>query len=254
MPEFIKHNVTPFSEALIREAEGLGLLADTLRAAGVEGPGALQVPEVRRVTESELVLPRIDPAPATDAKMAALGDGLARMHRQTLPDYGLEVDNLIGLSPQKNTVMDDWGVFYLEYRLRPQIAMIKDDRVRDEFESRLEPGQVTLREFLNNHCDHASLLHGDLWSGNVLFDRAGPWLIDPAVYRGDREADLAMTELFGGFSPAFYNAYDSVYPRTGVYYLKVPIYNLYHTLNHYNLFGVSYLGACRRNLQVLERL
>lgn len=254
MADFHKRNATSFPDALIREAEGLRLLADTLRAAGVGGPGALRVPEVRRVTETELVIPQIEPAPATDSKMAALGESLARMHRVALPDYGFEVNNLIGLSPQKNRVMDDWGAFYLNYRLKPQLAMMGDPRVRSEFESTLESHQVALQAFLNRHCDHPSLLHGDLWSGNVLFDRQGPWLIDPAVYRGDREADLAMTELFGGFSPAFFQAYDSVYPRTDVYDLKVPIYNLYHTLNHYNLFGASYLGACRRNLQALEKL
>lgn len=254
MADFRKHNATSFPDALIREAEGLRLLADTLRAAGVEGSGALRVPEVQQVSESEMVIPQIDPAPATDARMAALGEGLARMHRVALPDYGFEVDNLIGLSPQKNVVMDDWGGFYLNYRLKPQIAMIGDARVRSEFESTLEPHQVALQAFLNRYCEHPSLLHGDLWSGNVLFDREGPWLIDPAVYRGDREADLAMTELFGGFSPAFYKAYDSVYPRTEAYDLKVPIYNLYHTLNHYNLFGSSYLNACRRNFAALKQL
>jgi fructosamine-3-kinase len=98
------------------------------------------------------------------------------------------------------------------------------------------------------------LLHGDLWSGNVLFGNAGPCLIDPAVYYGDREADIAMTELFGGFSEAFYRAYDRLYPRTEVYAAKRAIYNLYHTLNHYNLFGASYLDACRRNLGVIARL
>ena len=254
MSEFIKHNATSFPDALVREAEGLQLLAGTLRAAGVEGPGALQVPDVRRVTESGLVTARIDAAPATESKMTALGEGLARMHGQVMADYGFEVDNLIGLSRQKNTVMGDWGAFYLDYRLKPQVAMIADACVRNEFESQLESHQVVLRDFLNVHCDHPSLLHGDLWAGNVLFDQERPWLIDPAVYRGDREADLAMTELFGGFSPVFYKAYDSVCPRTDVYNLKCPIYNLYHTLNHYNLFGNSYLGACRRNLQALKRL
>lgn len=254
MADFHKRNATSFPDALVREAEGLRLLADTLRAAGVNGPGALRVPDVRQVSESELVIPQIESAPATDSRMASLGDGLARMHRIVQANYGFEVDNLIGLSPQNNAVLDNWGDFYLRYRLKPQLAMISDARVRNEFESTLASRQVALRAFLNRHCDHPSLLHGDLWSGNVLFDRQGPWLIDPAVYRGDREADLAMTELFGGFSPAFYQAYDSVYPRTDVYHLKVPIYNLYHTLNHYNLFGASYLGACRRNLQVLERL
>ena len=254
MPDYIKHNTTSFPDALIREAEGLRLLADTLKAAGVGGPGSLQVPEVRQVSGSELVIPRIDPAPATDGKMAVLGEGLARMHQQAMPDYGFEVDNLIGLSPQKNTVMEDWGTFYLEYRLKPQVAMISNSGVRSEFESELKSHEAVLRDFLNRHCEHPSVLHGDLWNGNVLFDQEGPWLIDPAVYRGDREADLAMTELFGGFSPAFYQAYDAVYPRTEAYDLKVPIYNLYHTLNHYNLFGASYLAACRRNFQILERL
>ncbi|HKK55965.1 fructosamine kinase family protein [Marinobacter sp.] len=254
MSEFIKPNATPFPDALIREAEGLQLLADTLRSARVTGSGSLRVPDVRRVTESELVIPRIDTAPATDAKMTALGEGLALMHRQLMPDYGFEVDNLIGLSRQNNAVMGEWGAFYLDCRLKPQVAMIPDHGIRKEFESRIAAHQLVLRDFLNLHCNHPSLLHGDLWSGNVLFDQEGPWLIDPAVYRGDREADLAMTELFGGFSPAFYQAYDSVYPRTDVYDLKRPIYNLYHTLNHYNLFGSSYLGACRRNLQALERL
>lgn len=254
MTDFIKPNVTSFPDALIREAEGLRLLARTLRSAGIEGPGALQVPEVRRVSATELVIPRISSEPATEAKMTALGEGLARMHQEAMPDYGLEVDNLIGLSPQRNTVTEDWGRFYLEYRLKPQVAMISDRRVRSEFESRLETSQQALRKFLNRHCEHPSVLHGDLWSGNVLFDKQSPWLIDPAVYRGDREADLAMTELFGGFPPSFYEAYDSVYPRTAVYDLKRPIYNLYHTLNHYNLFGTLYLGACRTNLDALDRL
>lgn len=254
MPDFIKHNLTSFPDALIREAEGLQLLADTLRLAGVEGIGALRVPPVQNVSGSELVIPRIDSAPATASKMVALGDGLARLHREVRSDYGFETDNLIGLSRQKNTLMDEWGEFFVNYRLRPQIAMISDDRVRSEFESWLHSRQNAVRDFLNEHCAHPSVLHGDLWSGNVLFDQNGPWLIDPAVYYGDREADLAMTELFGGFSASFYEAYDSVLPRTAAYNQKRPIYNLYHTLNHYNLFGASYLGACRRNLEALDFL
>ncbi|MDI9246317.1 fructosamine kinase family protein [Marinobacter sp. CHS3-4] len=252
--EFIKRNATSFRDALIREAEGLQLLAATLRDAGETGPGCLKVPEVIRSTESELVIPQVVSAPATDRHMKALGEGLARMHLQTKPDYGLDHDNMIGLSRQYNTRMDDWGRFYLDYRLRPQLEMIRDAHVREEFETTLQKHAAALRDFLNEHCEHPSVLHGDLWGGNALFDDEGPWLIDPAVYFGDREADIAMTELFGGFSPTFYRAYDSVYPRTRRYSLKRPIYNLYHTLNHYNLFGSSYLGSCRRNIQALERL
>jgi len=254
MQKFIKHNPGSHRDALIQEARGLRLLYDTLRDAGVEGPGALRVPDVLSVSESELVIPRIDPAPATPEKMAALGDGLARMHRLPMTHYGFDADNMIGLSRQKNTLMDDWGAFFLNYRLKPQVAMIADDRVRDEFESTLEACGDRLQVFLDQHCDHPSVLHGDLWSGNALFDREGPWLIDPAVYFGDREADLAMTDLFGGFSEDFYIAYHQAYPLTAAYERKRPVYNLYHTLNHYNLFGASYLGACRRNLEAVQQL
>lgn len=254
MTEFIKRNATSFPDALIWEAEGLRLLTATLRKANQARPGALQVPDVIRVSASELVLPRIDDRPAFREQMAALGKGLAFMHRQTMPCYGLNHDNLIGLSRQFNVLMDDWGAFFLDYRLKPQVRMIADSRVKAEFESRLAEHASALWGFLNRHCSHPSLLHGDLWAGNVLFDQDGPWLIDPAVYYGDREADLAMTELFGGFSPAFYQAYDSVYPRSEAYGMKRPIYNLYHTLNHYNLFGGSYLSACRRNLDEFERI
>ncbi|WP_150912052.1 fructosamine kinase family protein [Marinobacter halotolerans] len=254
MEKFIKRNAASYSDALIREAQGLRLLDDTLRAAGVEGPGAVRVPEVLSVSESELVIPRINPAPATPEKMAALGEGLARMHRLPIDRYGLDADNMIGLSRQKNTLMDHWGKFFLEYRLRPQVSMIADGGVRDEFESTLDACGERVQVFLDEHCDHPSVLHGDLWSGNAIFDRDGPWLIDPAAYYGDREADLAMTHLFGGFSPDFYRAYHAVYPLTAAYERKRPVYNLYHTLNHYNLFGDSYLGACRRNLGAVQQI
>lgn len=251
MADYVKNNPTSFADALLWEARGLELLADTLKAAGVS---ELRVPQVKSVSERELVIPRISPGPADEAAMTMLGDGLARMHAVRQAHYGFDSDNMIGLSPQKNRLTDDWGGFFLEDRLGVQVGMIRNPQVKDEFETVLDKKGDTLAQFLNEHCEHPSLLHGDLWFGNVLFDNTGPWLIDPAVYYGDREADIAMTELFGGFSTAFYRAYDRVYPRTGVYDTKRAIYNLYHTLNHYNLFGVSYIDACRRNLGVIGRL
>ncbi|MDL0431881.1 fructosamine kinase family protein [Marinobacter sp. TBZ242] len=251
MADFIKHNSTSFPDALLCEARGLELLAETLRLAGVS---KLRVPDVKSVSQRELVIPRINPGPASEDAMVALGEGLARMHAIRQPHYGFDSDNMIGLSPQKNRLTDDWGDFFLENRLRVQVSMIRDRQVREEFEAVLAGSSAALRQFLNEHCEQSSLLHGDLWSGNVLFDNSGPWLIDPAVYYGDREADIAMTELFGGFSTAFYRAYDRVYPRTGVYNTKRSVYNLYHTLNHYNLFGASYLDACQRNLRVFEAM
>jgi fructosamine-3-kinase len=251
MADFVKYNSTAFPDALQREAEGLSLLADTFRAAGVNG---VRVPVVRSVSERELVIPRISPGRATPEMMAQLGDGLARMHALRQPCYGFENDNMIGLSRQKNRISDDWGEFFLQDRLGVQVAMIREPRIRREFEVVLERKGGVLSRFLNKHCDFPSLLHGDLWSGNALFDDLGPWLIDPAVYHGDREADIAMTELFGGFSQAFYSAYNRGLPRTPVYETKRDIYNLYHTLNHFNLFGASYLDACRRNLDAIARL
>ncbi|PXX92458.1 fructosamine kinase [Marinobacter vulgaris] len=251
MADFIKHNSTSFPEALLCEARGLEVLADTLKTAGVT---ELRVPPVNAVSEQELVMPRIEAGPASKAAMAMLGEGLARMHAVRQPHYGFDGNNMIGLSPQKNRLSDNWGAFFLEDRLSVQVGMIRNRQVRAEFDAVLGGKGTALTGFLNEHCDHPSLLHGDLWSGNVLFDNAGPWLIDPAVYFGDREADIAMTELFGGFSGEFYAAYDRVYPRTDAYVTKRAIYNLYHTLNHYNLFGAGYLDACRRNLSVIEGL
>ncbi|MBE93736.1 fructosamine kinase family protein [Marinobacter sp.] len=251
MTDYVKQNPSSFPDALLCEARGLEVLADTLKAAGVS---RLHVPEVKAVSARELVIPKIDSGPASEEAMAALGEGLAQMYAVRQPEYGFDADNMIGLSPQKNRLTDDWGAFFLRNRLGVQVGMIGNANVRKEFEAVLERQCDELTRFLNEHCEHPSLLHGDLWSGNVLCDSAGPWLIDPAVYYGDREADIAMTELFGGFSSAFYRAYDRVYPRTDVYDTKRAIYNLYHTLNHYNLFGASYLSACRHNLDVVASL
>lgn len=251
MTDFVKQNASSFPDALLCEARGLEVLSETLRAAGVS---ELRVPGVKSVSASELVMPRINPGPASEEAMGVLGEGLARLHVVRQPEYGFDTDNMIGLSPQKNRLTDDWGDFFLQDRLGVQIGMIGNSQVRKEFEAVISRKGDAVSQFLSEHCEHPSLLHGDLWSGNVLFDSSGPWLIDPAVYCGDREADVAMTELFGGFSSAFYSAYDRAYPRTDVYATKRAIYNLYHTLNHYNLFGASYLSACRHNLEVIAAL
>lgn len=246
MHHFRKRNTSRFPDSLVREAEGLKLLREAVLQTECS---KLAVPEVISVNEQELVLPEIHVQPPTPELMAALGEGLAQLHKQGHPRFGLENDNYIGLSPQKNRWSDDWGAFFRDSRLGFQIALIGDLQVRAEFQAVLESKSETLAEFLNAECEQPSLLHGDLWSGNSLFDHHQAWLIDPAVYYGDREADLAMTEFFGGFSADFYRAYDQVWPRTARYPLKRDIYNLYHALNHYNLFGRSYLNQCRALLQ-----
>jgi fructosamine-3-kinase len=174
------------------------------------------------------------------------------MHALRQKAYGWGRDNYIGLSPQPNRWCDSWGEFFVRDRLGYQVSRIRDTGQRSRFQKVLDEYGGTLIDWLNAHCEHPSLLHGDLWNGNVLYGADGPWLIDPAVYCGDREADIAMTQMFGGFGDAFYRAYDAHYPRTAVYSTKRDVYNLYHYLNHYNLFGGGYLGGCQAGFAVVE--
>lgn len=248
---FRKQNTTGYPDALICEAEGLQYLSDSLQSAGVS---RIRVPEVVRADEQVLELTRIQASAANERALEALGEGLAALHQREQNQYGWHRDNFIGLSPQPNRWASDWGDFFVQDRLGYQVSRISAASVRKKFETVLDDCGAALSEWLSRHCEHASLLHGDLWSGNVMFDQEGPWLIDPAVYCGDREADLAMTEMFGGFGPAFYRAYDRIYPRSGVYEQKRHIYNLYHYLNHYNLFGGSYLWGCERGLVAVQEL
>jgi len=248
---FTKHNTTGFTDALICEAEGLESLRTALEQAGVTD---VHVPEVTRVDADILEMTGIRSEPATDETLSMLGEGLALMHRLEQDRYGWNRDNYIGLSPQPNRWSKAWGEFFVTDRLGYQVSRIRNPEVRYEFECVLERYGDPVSRWLDRSCEHPSLLHGDLWNGNALFDRTGPWLIDPAVYCGDREADLAMTEMFGGFGEAFYEAYDRMYARTPEYSYKRDIYNLYHYLNHYNLFGGGYLGGCRRGLETISRV
>jgi fructosamine-3-kinase len=245
---FVKTNTTGFSDALTREAEGLESLREALVQAGVEH---VRIPEVAEVDQHQLVMTQIVSVAPDDRCLTRLGEGLARLHQQKREHYGWGRDNYIGLSPQPNEYMDSWGQFFVAYRLRYQVSRIADPVFREKFQRVLDQSGAALARWLDSHCEHPSLLHGDLWNGNVLFDHEGPWLIYPAVYQGDREADIAMTEMFGGFGAAFYSAYDRVYPRSSVYATKREIYNLYHYLNHYNLFGAGYLGGCERGMAVV---
>lgn len=247
---FSKHNRTGFSDWLICEAEGLEALRQALLQAGARD--RLQVPEVHEVTPRTLVMERIAAGASSPDKLDMLGEGLARMHQLVQSYYGWHRDNYIGLSPQPNRKTDDWGHFFVHDRLGYQFGRIRDAQVRARYAAVLEKHGETLADWLNRHCAHPSLLHGDLWNGNVLFGQGRPCLIDPAVYCGDREADLAMTEMFGGFGPGFYEAYDRIYPRTQVYEQKRVIYNLYHYLNHYNLFGSGYLAGCEEGLRMIQ--
>ncbi len=149
---------------------------------------------------------------------------------------------------------ENWGEFFVNHRLFFQVDLIKEQTINKKFKLGLEKSKSRLIDYLNQNCQQPSLVHGDLWSGNVLFDKTAVWLIDPAVYYADREVDVAMTEMFGGFSQNFYRAYNETYPLSPDYQQKKVIYNLYHYLNHYNLFGSGYLSACKRGFNLIESL
>lgn len=246
---FVKYNHSGYPDALQTEARGLALLRETL------GNSELQVPQVRHVDSSRLEMTAISPGSFNPARWAALGRGLAALHRRRGEHFGLEEDNYIGLNPQYNGLDDDWGRFFRERRLRPQVEMVKDATVKARFAAILERQGASLADRLNAHNPFPSPVHGDLWNGNVLCDAHGQvWLIDPAAHWADREVDIAMTEMFGGFGAAFYDAYQEALPLAEGYTRRRDIYNLYHYLNHYNLFGAGYLGGCERGFALIESL
>lgn len=235
---FVKWNFRPRPRLFQVEARGLNLLA---------AANALRIPRVIAVIEqpAALVLEWIDLGSNKTAAAEALGRGLAQQHRSTAEQYGLDHDNYIGSTPQRNTQMRSWIEFYRDRRLGAQRDLAQHngyltsdrarrfDRVLDHLDQWIDDEQVV-----------PSLLHGDLWGGNYLIDVQGsPVLIDPAVCYGDREAEIAFTELFGGFGARFYAAYNEAWPLDRGYADRRDLYNLYHLLNHLNLFGEGYGGS-----------
>lgn len=245
---FIKNNPTDNSHALYREADGLRALSALIKEHNL----AIHTPEIIAVNDHQLILERIPNQAGSQQQWQLLGDQLARLHQIEQQCFGYHQDNYIGLNPQKNGLYNDWGSFFFEKRLMFQCQRIKDAGIRTEIKDALLKLQTPLLSWLTNQAIKPALLHGDLWSGNVLFSDNKIWLIDPAVYWGDAEADVAMTALFGGFPKAFYQAYHERLPQSSDYSLKKICYNLYHYLNHFNLFGCGYLAACRSHLNQLS--
>lgn len=187
----------------------------------------------------------------SDQSWQQMGDRLAAMHNVTSNQgFGWHRDNTIGATPQQNGWCADWSEFWRDRRLGPQFEMAHDKGAhfprRDELMS-------AIPRLLCDHSPAPALLHGDLWSGNSAITSAGePVIVDPATYYGDSETDLAMTELFGRLPTSFYQAYQSVRPLRAGYEQRKTLYNLYHIINHYNLFGGGYLDQANRMIdQVL---
>ena len=219
---------------------------------------AVRVPEViavggRDAGEPWLLLEWLEPGAPDARTWPELGRALASLHRVRAERYGWPEDNFIGSLPQANGWKASWGVFWRERRLAPQLERAVrsghfDARARRRFDALLERLDALLAEA---EADGASLLHGDLWGGNVHVMAGGQAaLIDPSAYHGHREVDLAMSELFGGFGAGFYEAYREAWPLApGYAEVRRPIYQLYYLLVHVNLFGAGYVGSTLARLQ-----
>lgn len=239
---FLKVNRTQDGGFFRAEAVGLRALVSE------EGPRVVKALAAGEGSSGQfLLLEYIESAPPRSDFWEDFGRRLARLHRaQHSGRYGFEADNYIGATPQPNTWSDDWPDFFGRMRLGHQIELARrGGRADRALVAGVERIIARLGELLPSRAE-ASLLHGDLWGGNYLVGPEGyAVLIDPAVYYGDREADLAMTELFGRFPERFYAAYQEEYPLQKGYEKRRDLYNLYHLLNHLNLFGASYLQAVR---------
>ncbi len=235
-PLFVKVAEAAKLAMLEAEAAGLGELA---RA------NAVRVPAVRAVGATAqhafLALEWIEFGAPSQASETRLGELLAWQHRLSAPRFGWHRDNTIGSTPQPNAWTDDWVTFFRERRLAFQLDLARRNSHDGGLARRGGELLELMGAFFTSHRPVPSLLHGDLWGGNWASDVAGsPVLFDPAVYFGDREADLAMTRLFGGFGNGFYTAYHATWPLDQAAGTRRTLYNLYHVLNHLNLFGGGY--------------
>ncbi len=231
------------------EAKGLRSLSEA---------GGLQIPQVHLFgedqTHSYLLTEAIVAETVKLSYWEELGAGLATIHRHSWDAFGAEADNYLGSVPQRNTAAKDWPTFFIEHRLMPNVQRAVDQgELPNEVVRQFEALYPKLDDWLATD-EPPSLLHGDLWSGNLMTGKAGnPVLIDPAVYYGHRETEIAFTTLFGRFSLAFYDAYDEAYPLPKGSAERADLYNLYPLLIHVILFGSGYLGQVRQILKTYLR-
>lgn len=243
---FVKHNRTAARSMFPCEARGLRCLSEAR---------ALRIPDVLAVSAEQghsptfLALEYLEPGRQQRAFDEALGRGLAQLHQTGMPCFGLDHDNFIGSLPQSNRSWPSWPEFYQHERLEPLLTRALDLGLADaSLGTKFERLFARLAD-LCGPSEPPARLHGDLWGGNLHSDSAGaPVLIDPAVYGGHREVDLAMMRLFGGFGAAVFAAYREQYPLASGHADRVPLYQLYPLMVHLNLFGRGYLGGVERAL------
>lgn len=237
-PFFLKQNAAAEAANFAAEAEGLRTLMgrSPLRVPAPLGHGTAGA-------QAWLLMDWLDARTPTAATWTRLGEGLAALHRHTQARHGFHQDNYIGSLPQRNTPCATWVEFWVAHRLEPQAALAHArGRLDAPTRALLDRVVARLPELLPE--EPPALLHGDLWSGNVLASTGPdhvPAIFDPAVYYGHREVDLAMTTLFGGFEPGFYAAYAAGFPLEPGWRERLPLHHLYPLMVHLNLFGTGYL-------------
>jgi len=244
---FVKLNDAAKEDMFAAEAEGL---QEIIRSNSLRAPQPLCWG--RSQNQSYIAMEYISLAGHQPEAIVQLGRGLAAMHRYTAAAFGWQRDNTIGSTLQPNPRNPDWVNFYKQQRLGFQLMLAEQSGCHRKLLQKGEQLLADLDAFFTSYTPEASLLHGDLWSGNYAISTSGkPVIFDPAVYFGDREADIAMTELFGGFPANFYSAYNEAYVLDSGYSVRKTLYNLYHILNHYNLFGGGYIGQAEHMIDSL---
>jgi protein-ribulosamine 3-kinase len=248
-PLFLKTATKESFDMLDAEACGLRELAKAQ---------AIRVPNVYAVVDYEdgalLALEWLELSAPSAGTARILGRQLAALHRYTHREYGWYRDNTIGSTPQHNSSSDSWLDFYREHRLQYQLRLACEKGFGCVLQAAGQKLLDNLDALFADDAPAASILHGDLWGGNWSAVNGQPVIYDPAVYYGDRETDLAMTRLFGGFSPDFYAAYSESWPLNDGHERRVGLYQLYHVLNHLNLFGGGYLGQAVNLLEGLAEI
>ncbi len=242
---FLKLNDARHHAMFVAEVVGLDAIAAT-NTVRVPRPVAHGIAG----SQGYLVLEHLELSSRGDARL--LGEQLAALHRCSNQRFGFHQGNFIGTTVQPNAWMDDWIEFWREQRLGFQLRLAAKNGYGGQLQSLGERLQEALPVFFEGYAPQPSLLHGDLWSGNHAFLADGtPAIFDPATYYGDRECDLAMTELFGGYSTDFYAAYRDAWPLDAGYATRRDLYNLYHILNHANLFGGGYVRQAEQIMRGL---
>jgi len=244
---FVKVNAANMLDMFSAEAAGLKAIADT-HTIHVPTPLCHGMVD----NQSYIAMEFLNSGGSRNNQL--LGEQLAAMHQSTSDTFGWHIDNTIGSTPQINTPDSDWVSFWQQQRLGYQLRLAKQKGYGGTLQSEGEKLLGKISDFFTDYQPTPSLIHGDLWNGNYTFTRSStPTIFDPAVYYADREVEIAMTELFGGFGSEFYAAYNAAWPLDAGYSVRKELYNLYHIINHLNLFGGGYKAQAESMIGKLLR-